>query len=314
MPPLEDTPSRWRGWQAHAPLAGPQGRRAQRVSGQHSGAPLSRKPDVSRRPDRQSARSPGAAARVTMIWVVTTWCGRAILCRPPAPSSPAERMTRCCAWCGTCARSRRTMAAGRRIAGWTARHIGMASNWMSARFRSCCSTWRGAMVRCSALYCRHSGRWLPGRPGSSSVMARGPVRIAGRRMPATRRSRSRCRWRHCWQRPILPRPAMSTALPTSCGTRPMHGTEPIERLGSTSTDTRARRGSMASAGYYVRIAPEVPGEARAELRGMVDVRQLRNRQRVTHVDAPTQHDQSRMRWRWCGSGCGRRTTRASSIR
>ena len=37
------------------------------------------------------------------------------------------------------------------------------------------------------------------------------------------------------------------------------------------TDTRLAR-EVGVAGYYVRIAPEVPGEARAELRGMVEVR------------------------------------------
>ena len=37
------------------------------------------------------------------------------------------------------------------------------------------------------------------------------------------------------------------------------------------TDTRLAR-EVGVSGYYVRIAPEVPGEARAELRGMVEVR------------------------------------------
>ena len=76
------------------------------------------------------------------------------------------------------------------------------------------------------------------------------------------------------------------------------------------TDTRLAR-EVGVAGYYVRIAPEVPGEARAELRGMVEVRNRfagdSRMSRPTNWSAP-------MRWRWCASGCARPTIRASPTR
>ena len=56
----------------------------------------------------------------------------------------------------------------------------------------------------------------------------------------------------------------------SCATRRTPGTS-RSRTGSTSPDTRLSR-EVGVPGYYVRIAPEVPGEARAELRGTVEVR------------------------------------------
>ena len=76
------------------------------------------------------------------------------------------------------------------------------------------------------------------------------------------------------------------------------------------TDTRLAR-EVGVAGYYVRIAPEVPGEARAELRrpggGAQPLRRDELDSRPMNWSAP-------MRWRWCASGCARPTIRASPTR
>ena len=134
---------------------------------------------------------------------------------------------------------------------------------------------------CRDRCCRRSGRWWRARRASSSATAPGPARTAGRRMPATRRSR--------W-------PSQIAALLAAADLAEVCDVDGVaDFLRDTAdawneqiedwiyvTDTRLAR-EVGVSGYYVRIAPEVPGEARAELRGMVEVRNRFGE--ASHVEA-----------------------------
>ena len=89
-------------------------------------------------------------------------------------------------------------------------------------------------------------------------------------MPATRRSRWRCRSPRCWPPPTSPTPATVDGVADFLRDTADAWNEQIEDW-IYVTDTRLAH-EVGVAGYYVRIAPEVPGEARAELRGTVEVR------------------------------------------
>ena len=168
-----------------------------------------------------------------MTSAAITWSGRATWRRLRARSSPAARMTRCCASCAICVPCRRRTEAGRRTAGLMAHPTGTASSSMNALSRCCCLTWPGARARCRGRCCQPTGRWSREPRDSSSATAHAPARTAGRRMPATRRSPSPFRSPRCSPLPISPTPATSMTLPTSCATRPTRGTS-RSRIGSTS--------------------------------------------------------------------------------
>ncbi len=137
------------------------------------------------------------------ISVATISSGRAISSSPPAAwrrVAPSPRPGAC--WAGS-RRRRRPTATGRRIAGSTARPIGPACRWTSARFRSCWSICSGARGRWASTSCAAIGRWCAAPLRTLCRTGRSPGRTAGRRMAASRPSRSPSRSRPCSPPPIF---------------------------------------------------------------------------------------------------------------
>ena len=121
---------------------------------------------------------------------------------------------------------------------------------------------------------------LDGPRDMSSATGRARARIAGRRMPATRRSRSPCRSPRCSLPLIWPTRNIDDVADFLRDTADVWN-EQIEDWVYV-TDTRLTR-EIGVAGYYVRIAPEVPGDARAELRGIG--RSPQSLAEASHVEA-----------------------------
>ncbi len=209
------------GWTAPRPSAGPVPR---------CWSPTNRRA-FSAGPSRVS-RFPGAFPRGTATWVATTWCGPAIWWRPPARSWPWAPAPRRAASCATSAAPRRPMGTGPRTSGSTGRRTGAECRWMRRRFRSSWWTSPRGTTRSTSRTPTSPGRWCAGRRGSWCGTVPSPCRIAGRRTPATRRSRSRWRSRRCSRRPTWPTGKVSPGWPRICERPPTPGT-PRSRAGLT---------------------------------------------------------------------------------
>ena len=158
-------------------------------------AARSRGQEPSRAGSSPACRSPGASARATRTWAAIIWSGRATWWRRPAACWPPARTTRRAASSPICASSRRPTAIGRRTCGSTARPTGTACRWTRrafpillvdrlARRRALAPLDSDDLSRLWPMVQKAAGLSGAQRPGD-------PRRTAGKRTPATRRSRWR---------------------------------------------------------------------------------------------------------------------------
>ena len=152
---------------------------------------------------------------------------------------------------------RKPTATGRRTCGWTGARTGAASRWTRPLSRSCCvDLLRREAPECWET-CSAGGRWCGAPPAFSSATVRSPSRIAGRKTPATRRSRSPSRSPRYSPPPTWPTRSARRPSPDICARLADTWNDNIERW-TYSTDADLAR-QIGVDGYYVRIAPPDDG-------------------------------------------------------